>query len=265
MENINSLNVDYANVDKEEYKPPTQSADSLFHFVEKLEYLLPIIERFALVPRYCTEDVDYLDIGYKKLAYPMLCFCDINLHKLHDHIHFYGGDGYGIAFAKKWGMENAIQPIQYINLSSPLKRDFTTAFNDSIKSDIDSTAQDYLLTQMLFFKPILGTMDRNEETVRRNFTDECEWRYVPDLRNTELPQVVREENLFSKANLNKALVSTKACWLRFQPDDIKYIILKLRDEFERLTELLYSKNLNNKITNMLISKTIIWGEEKGDF
>ena len=82
------------------YTPPVQSADTLFHFVDKLEYLLPVIEKFAIIPRYCTENIDYLQIGMNKIAYPMLCFCDINLHKMQDHISFYGG--YGIAFSKKF-------------------------------------------------------------------------------------------------------------------------------------------------------------------
>lgn len=44
----------------ESYKPPVQSADTLFHFVKKLDYLLPAIEREALVPRYCVENIEYL-------------------------------------------------------------------------------------------------------------------------------------------------------------------------------------------------------------
>lgn len=80
------------------YTPPIQSADTLFHFVDKLEYLLPVVEHFAIIPRYCTENIDYLQIEMNKIAYPMLCFCDINLHKMQEHISFYGG--YGIAFSK---------------------------------------------------------------------------------------------------------------------------------------------------------------------
>lgn len=63
------------------YTPPVQSADTLFHFVSKLDYLSQIIERFAFVPRYCVENIDYLNINLKQSAYPMICFCDINLHR----------------------------------------------------------------------------------------------------------------------------------------------------------------------------------------
>ena len=91
------------------YIPPQQSADTLFHFIEKIEYLIPILERDALIPRYCVETIEYLKIPYKNIAYPMLCFCDINLHKIHEHVEFYGG--YGIAFSKQWGIAKGIQPV----------------------------------------------------------------------------------------------------------------------------------------------------------
>ena len=107
--------------------PPKQSANTLFHFVKKLDYLITSIKNSALFPRYYPEDIDYLEVGIKQVAYPMVCFCDINFHKLHDHIQFYGG--YGIAFSKDWGLKRGIQPIQYINPKSSLRCDFGQAFN----------------------------------------------------------------------------------------------------------------------------------------
>lgn len=71
--------------------------------------------------------------------------------------------------------------------------------------------------------------------------------------------------MFSKQTWNKALETDNKCWLKFQPDDIKYIILKSRDDFDMLIDLLNSKNLEQNIVNTLISKTIIWQETKGDF
>lgn len=265
MKNMAQINFNSAVAYEDDYTAPIQSANTLFHFVEKLEYLLPIIERFAIIPRYCTENVAYLNIGIRQIAYPMLCFCDINLHKMQDHIHFYGDDGYGIAFSKKWGIQKSIQPIQYINPSSPLLKDFTEAFNASLYSDTNDAAQNFLLTKMLYLKPIQGTMDRNNSSVFKNFTDECEWRFIPDLRNTSFPQVISEKDLFSKQTWNKALEMDDKCWLKFQPNDIKYIILKSRDDFDVLIDLLSSKKLEQYIVNNLISKTIIWQETKGDF
>lgn len=263
MKTIEVKNAKERNSDS--YTPPVQSADTLFHFVEKLEYLLPAIERFALVPRYCTEDVDYLQIGYRKLAYPMLCFCDINLHKMREHIHFYGGDGYGIAFSKKWGISKAIQPIQYINPDSPLRKDFSVAFTDSLKSNTDDSAQNFLLSQMLFYKPIQGTMERNGKSIQKNFTDECEWRFIPDVNGTDYPQVIPENDLFSKIEWNKAMLARERCWLKFESEDIKYIIVKSRVDFQQLVEVLGKKSLSSIDMMSIISKVIVWDDAKGDF
>lgn len=262
-QDIISYEVEHANEGKQNYIPPMQSADTLFHFVDKLDYLLPIIEKLAIIPRYCTEDIDYLDIGMKKIAYPMLCFCDINLHKMQKHIENYGG--YGIAFSKEWGIANEIQPIQYVNVNAPLRKDFTQAFRESISAEEESSSQDFLLTQMYYFKAINGSMERNEETVYRNFTDECEWRYIPNVSIAGLPQAITEKDLFSKNLWNKALEVSNGCWLRFNVDDVKYIIIKDRTDFDAVASIInHKKNMESGSVDRLMSKILIWSDIRGD-
>ena len=244
------------------YTPPVQSADTLFHFVDKLEYLLPVIKQFAIVPRYCTEDIDYLEIGMNKIAYPMLCFCDINLHKMQEHISFYGG--YGIAFSKKWGIDKGIQPVQYINPNSILKDDFRKAFQDSLDTEVENSAQNFLLSQMYYLKAIDGTMERNGESVQKNFTDECEWRFIPNVKSINLPQAITEEEIYSKNTWNRALTVSTVCWLKFCADDVKYIILNSEDEFDKVAEVIKRKNLNTKDSDKLLSKVLIWSEIRRD-
>ena len=43
-----------------------QSANTLFHFMQRHEYLSALLKRRALVPRYCQENIAYLnlEIGY---------------------------------------------------------------------------------------------------------------------------------------------------------------------------------------------------------
>lgn len=247
---------------KSHYTPPVQSADTLFHFVDKLEYLLSVIEQFAIVPRYCIEDIDYLQIEMNKIAYPMLCFCDINLHKMQEHISFYGG--YGIAFSKKWGINKGIQPVQYINPKSILKEDFRVAFQASLNAKTEDSAQNFLLSQMYYLKAIDGTMERDGESVQKNFTDECEWRFIPDVKREELPQAITEEEIFSKNTWNSALRISQACWLKFDADDVKYIILNREEEFERVAEVIRSKGLGTKECDKLLSKILIWTEIRRD-
>ena len=108
-------------------------------------------------------------------------------------------------------------------------------------------------------------MDRNNSSVLKNFTDECEWRFIPDLRESEFPQVILEQDLFSSQTWNKAMESREDYWLKFQPDDVKYIILKSRDEIEDIIKILDDKKLDTKSINRLISKILIWEEMERDF
>ena len=82
----------------ERYSAPEQSANTLFRFFKKSEYLFETLRRRAMIPRYYGENVDYLNIGFNQIAYPMICFCDITVHRLGNHMSLYGG--YGIALTR---------------------------------------------------------------------------------------------------------------------------------------------------------------------
>ena len=111
----------------------------------------------------------------------MKCFCDINLHRLEEHLAWYGY--FGLAFTKEWGMKNRIQPIQYINPNSALCRDFSSAFKAALRLDTSKESKeqrylkDFLLHEMMYYKPYEGNMkNRNTNKFERKcFTDECEW------------------------------------------------------------------------------------------
>lgn len=109
-ENSQVVNVDSGELEPNNQKP-LQSANALFRFFDKPKYLYTAISNAGLAPRYYSEDVEYMNIEAKRIAYPMICFCDINLHKLSEHIEFYGGGGYGIAFAKEWGEKKEYNPF----------------------------------------------------------------------------------------------------------------------------------------------------------
>ena len=122
----------YSVAKQKKHTPSTIQADTLFTFTRKLEFLIPYIKNKMISPRYCVEDISYLKIrNLKKIAFPMKCFCDINLHRIAEHLAWYGY--YGLAFSKEWGMKKKIQPIQYINPDSDLRKDFSSAFDDNPK------------------------------------------------------------------------------------------------------------------------------------
>lgn len=259
----NIVSVDTAEIKGFEYLPSKQSANTLFHFFKESGDLFGSLQKEALVPRYYPETVDYLDIDMLHIAYPMFCFCDINLHKMDDHMAFYGG--YGIAFSKQWGMQNGIQPLQYINPHSFLHHDFSVAFKSAMKSEAEDFAQNYLLSQMYYLKPIVGTMKRDGREMTKNFTDECEWRYIPNVKVENLPQAVSEAEIFSLPTLNKTISIKESCWLKYKLNDVKYIIVQTNEEFTRLNEIIEMKSINREEKNKLISKILIWNNVKGDF
>lgn len=82
------------------YDDYAQSANTLFHFMKKQEYLNSILRRGAIIPRYCVETIDYLSIQngthlFNEVAILQKCFCDIPFHKLADSFAVNGvGDVY---------------------------------------------------------------------------------------------------------------------------------------------------------------------------
>ncbi|MBR0542036.1 MAG: hypothetical protein IJK26_07515 [Clostridia bacterium] len=259
---------------KKSHTPSSIQADTLFTFMPKLDFLLALIKTGMISPRFCTEDIKYLKIPkIKKVAYPMKCFCDINLHRLAEHLEWYGY--YGVAFSKEWGMDNGIQPVQYINPDSYLRDDFTKAFSAALKYSGNENATyrkltGYLLHDLMYLKPYDGKMkNRNtNKTCKKCFTDECEWRFVPDVTIEGYEQIYHDSDLLNDVFLNDAsnsLQGKSSVSLKFNYCDIKYIIVKNSADFELLTTAITNLNLTDIEEKELVSKIIIWETAKGDF
>lgn len=201
------------------YSDYVQSANTLFHFMRKGEYLTAILKNRAMVPRYCIENIEYLNIhtgeqNFREIAVLQKCFCDIPFHKLTDtfevdgvgknfdllsdseklelaknnsHTDYYGK--YAIAFSKKWGESHQLQPVQYVNKDSACAVGFSQTLASVLSTeDLPDIYADDVLRRLSYMKPLRGTMSRfferkNANSVkvelRKNFHDEREWRYVP--------------------------------------------------------------------------------------
>lgn len=245
------------------------------YFTSELEFLIPYIENACLYPRYCDEDIEYLKIDkLKKIYIPMKCFCDINLHRINCHLDWYGY--YGLAFPKEWGMKNGIQPIQYINPESKLRKDFSSVFNQILNSteyessDLDDMMKSFLLHELMYYKPYEGKMRnrRSKQVENKCFTDECEWRYVPNLSGTEFQQIYHDPNIMNAGIMNdisNSLTNVPGISLKFDYTDLKYIIIKTTDDFIKLVSVIDNLNITVNTRNELISKIIIWDKSKEDF
>ena len=201
------------------YDDYAQSANTLFHFMTKQEYLNSILCRRAIIPRYCIETIDYLNIHndtcmFNEVAILQKCFCDIPFHKLADsfavngvgdvyaslnseeranleknntHFDYYGK--FAVSFSKRWGEHKHLQPVHYLNKDSQYAKDFSALFERIFQcDDIPEEYSQDVINRLTYVKPLRGIMkrrfarsDSSSVTVEiyKNFHDECEWRYVP--------------------------------------------------------------------------------------
>lgn len=196
-----------------------QSANTLFHFMTRKDYLEDILLNKAIIPRYCKENIEYLkikngDMPFSEVLVLQKCFCDIPFHKLTEsfsvkavgenyeqledrdkekvpnkftHPELYGE--YAIAFSKRWGEKHNLQPIHYLNEISQYTRELSNLINQILNSDnVPEVYSDDVLNRLCFSKPLRGSMKRKfkcgdgrdiEIEYQKNFHDEQEWRYVP--------------------------------------------------------------------------------------
>lgn len=222
-----------------QYDDYAQSANTLFHFMTKSDYLKAILRNRAIVPRYCMENIEYLNLcpsgmKFKEVAVLQKCFCDIPFHKLTEafalngvgevyeslseaerlkmrasntHPEYYGK--FAIAFSKSWGEEHDLQPIHYLNEKSTYSNGFSQLFDFAWNADdiADEFSGD-VISRLSLIKPLRGIMKR---TIKRdtgenvsvefykNFHDEKEWRYVPGVT---MLSAVKMASVIANPNIN---------------------------------------------------------------
>ena len=123
---------------------------------------------------------------------------------------------------------------------------------------------------MMYYKPYEGKMkNRNTGKIKKKcFTDECEWRYIPDVTRAGFMQVYFNEDILNAGGLNdisNSMSGIREISLNFDYADLKYIIVKTLSDFEILTEVIMTLGLDKLEEYQLISKVIIWDSAKGDF
>ncbi|MCK8492896.1 abortive infection system antitoxin AbiGi family protein [Spirosoma sp. RP8] len=198
------------------------SANTLFHFTDKLQWLINILDK-GFIPRCSTEfDEGNSIFGDNKhgLNVPMVCFNDIPISQLRNHIDLYGR--YGIGLEKDWGIQAGVSPVFYLNKESEFVNDYLHIAGGlhNISTVLNSHAQNnqlrsviYGLTQLQgehssldlhqidgdlfdlviafsalnkYYKPYKGTYRRGDKVFYDYcYYDEREWRYIPTFKNSE--------------------------------------------------------------------------------
>ena len=229
------------------------SANTLFHFTSTRENLLNIL-RNNFVPHYSLEDLTLttrVPPTQITSAFPMVCFCDIPLSQIANHVDHYGR--YAIGLTKDWGQSSGVSPVHYYRPNSlaagavngmygTLKQYLSPS--DSFTSEL---AQD-LIYITFFMKAYEGSLARPWATFENvRFYDEREWRYVPPFdrfHSSVAPFQLDDEQFRNPEFLRRAhdYLALHAP-LRFEPKYIRYLIVAREDEIlQFMTEVLEVKN-----------------------
>ena len=141
------------------------------------------------------------------------------------------------------------------------KKAFKTALNSKEDSEDIQILENYLLTSMIYKKPVFGYMYINEEKERLCFHDEKEWRYIPKLDSKKINQILWGKTLTREYmfKCNKTLEMKQKYWLKITPADINYIIVDTEEEATNMAKFINNiPNLYNDDEKLnLISKIII--------
>lgn len=235
-------------------KPKSQT---LFHFTKNLEFVKNILTD-GFWPRYCLEDLSWYIHNIDYVAFPMVCFCDIPLSRIRDHVNFYGE--YGIGVTKDWAITNKLNPVSYLSNTS----NYGAAVNNLYKN-VDHTggtvyyknSGNDLNTMLSHFKPLNGKMVVGGDSIDKEFYQENEWRYVPC--GTELQAWLPKDAFSNYEKLDEYNSQTKQNFsLKLSPKDVKYIFVKQDSDIPEIINFIQSSldHYSNADLKILMSRVV---------
>ena len=236
------------------------STDELFHFT-RFENLINIIKE-GFYSRYNLEHT-YLSNLFERpsaiTSIPMVCFCDIPLTMVHEHSSKYGKCAIGLD--KKWGEKYGLSPVIYVHKNSRIGDAFSALSNTianhlpTIQNNTDvnmammvSTLAiglgqlSYYLKQYERIEDEHYYVNQNRFTFKKGrFYDEREWRFVPMDDSEDGIWLINAETLLNKEELEKAHEKLKKHALKFEINDIKYIVTETEEQKQILLNLISEK------------------------
>ena len=196
---------------------------TLFHFTKEAANFYSILEN-GLKFAYCEER--YNNVFH--YALPMICFCDMPLSMIGEHVENYGAFGIGL---KKRRMINTywkiLNPVNYIfskNLLDGAEKFLELAKSQGKEHD-DNSLQlyRYATKQLAYMKPYYSPVDK------RILYNESEWRFViPDKTKIEGFESINwfwEESEYTKFKAEHSILNTNLPFLNFTPDDVQFILV----------------------------------------
>lgn len=210
------------------------SANTLFHFTRDIDILLNIL-RSKFYPRLCLEQIIMPELNLR-LAIPMVCFCDIPLSQISEHVAKYGN--YAIGIKKNWAIQQGVSPILYVHEKSLIPRTIFSEIKDLSPAVLKNPKGDAVVKMKRFvdtvcmMKPYEGYDERVGKTIR--YYDEREWRYVPPRENDDQFTYLVESLFQEKEVKDKINSENEKYGVEFNPDVINYLLVKNDDDVLRL-------------------------------
>ncbi len=183
----------------------------------------------------------------------MICFCDIPISRSGVHTEQYGR--YGISVKKEWAIRNKANPVIYLSPQSALLNDLRHLLNqDQENKNLNVSIATYGL--IAYCKPIDSPQ---ADGTLKEFHQECEWRYVPEIDRDHIDAFLREEaftNTEEKEIKQNALA--KHYQVGIQASDITSIIVNSDHEVDEALNFIdklehYSDKERNLLKTRLTS------------
>lgn len=249
------------------------STNSVIHYTNKFENLKNILCDQSFKLKYCVENLEFFTAINFKLAINMVCFCDIPLSEVKNHIDSYGY--YGIGLSKQWAKKNGLNPVLYLEKDSILSKTFDSQLNryiklkdgeeDTHKENIDDFFE--FIKYVKMYEGPLKSGKVNNDNYR--FYNEREWRFSLDNKTIDKNKIegilTEAKYLKDKDILNENLNSFR---LNFTFDDISYMIINDESEIPELLKCIndnFETKCNARELKILSTKILTSNQICNDF
>ena len=194
------------------------SSNVLWHQTRK-EAFFEILKSKKLCVSYSQEEI----MPKLRLAFPMICLCDLPLSEFASNNWTYGE--YAIGFKRDWAIRNGFNPVCYYHHQSNLMQQMYKLVSNA--KDIEGLLA-MAINLLSYYKPIEGQLITSKREYKNyRFYDEREYRMVPyfsQLGGSQQMLSMEEYASYKEAHGGNSLLDDIS--IEFDYSDIKYLIVK---------------------------------------
>lgn len=224
------------------------STDTLLHQTE-FENLRQILINKFFKTSYCKETFDCKASKMSpskgnKFVFPMICFSEIPISSLHNHLYRYGNCIIGMK--KEWAIFNRMNQVHYYQKESFLMDSLIEIYNRyyfevmerNNKTEDILDVFHHLEYQIIHSKNYSGEVETNNYKDNNYFfSEEKEWRCVPKnikrgVTLSILPAIFDKKKAYFQNKIGKIK-------LPFELSDIRFLILDSENQKEEIIQLLH--------------------------